>query len=331
MLFNEDQPNYTKKKSINEILCSPEDVTNYTKKKSINNIICSPEDIIKMSKESIIPIFDDLEYEYHEPIGEGTFGTIYSVKEISTNVYYALKKIVCRDYQELRKFQKEIELIYSLKHNNIMQIYKVQYKYLDFTTYSINVLMEKAIKDWSHEINERKKSKKYYTQKELINILKQLLEALLFLQEKTIAHRDIKPQNILIYPNNIYKIADLGEAKDLGDTKTKVVTLKGCQLYMSPDLYSGLKKGKVNVNHNAYKSDIFSLGFCFLNAMSLGEEILVKIRNLDNKDEITEVINNYIDKKSYDDKFVMLIYNMIELNEIKRYDYDKIYKELQYL
>ena len=326
-----DKNDKLNKKKIKKKVFFTEDKVNFVKKRNSNKLICTPEDIINISKESLIPIFDDLDYEFDFPIGEGTFGTIYSVKEISTGDYYALKKIICRDYQELQKFKQEVELCYSLQHNNIMKIYKIQFKYLDFTTYSINILMEKAMKDWEQEINERKKNKNYYTQKELVNILKQLLDALIFLQKKTIAHRDIKPQNILIFPNNIYKIADLGEAKDLGDTNTKFVSLKGCQLYMSPDLYIGLKKGEKNVNHNAYKSDIFSLGYCFLNAMSLGEEILIRIRDLNSKNEIIAAINKYVGKKLYDEKFKMLIYNMIELNQNKRYNYDKISIELQNL
>ena len=294
-----------------------------------SNIICNPDKIEKLSQICIIPKFDDLDYEYLDAIGEGAFGTVYSVKEKSTNVVYALKKIICKDYQDLLINKNIAELSYSLEHKNIMKLYKIQFKYLDFTTYSLSVLMEKAIQDWSSEIMERRKSKNYYTQKELINILKQLLDALMFLEHKTIAHRDIKPQNILIYPNNVYKIADLGEAKNLGDKNTKEVTLKGCELFMAPVLYKGLIKSQKDVCHNAYKSDIFSLGYCFLNAMCLEKFILEQIRNLDKKKDIIVIINKLIDNNIYSKAFVDLIYNMIEANETTRYDYSKISEELK--
>ena len=47
---------------------------------------------------------------------------------------------------------------------------------------------------------------------------------------------------------------------------------------MSPALFNGLKYNKKNVVHNAYKSDVFSLGYCVLFAMSLNINILNEIR-----------------------------------------------------
>ena len=82
------------------------------------------------------------------------------------------------------------------------------------TTYLLFVLMEKAETDWNTEIENRIKSQNFYKESELMNILKQLASCFYYLQIKNIAHRDIKPQNILIFNNNIYKITDLGEAKN---------------------------------------------------------------------------------------------------------------------
>jgi len=44
-----------------------------------------------------------------------------------------------------------------------------------------------------------------------------------------ISYRDIKPQNILILPGNIYKLENFGEAKELKNNKcnTNKQTLRG--------------------------------------------------------------------------------------------------------
>ena len=76
-----------------------------------------------------------------------------------------------------------MELVFSLKHKNIMKLYKLQFKCLDFSTYGINVLMERAQMDWGMEIAKRIEKKNYYTENELIVILKQLINALEFLQK----------------------------------------------------------------------------------------------------------------------------------------------------
>ena len=60
---------------------------------------------------------------------------------------------------------------------------------------------------------KRKNIKKYYTEDVLISILKQISSALCFLQKEKIAHRDVKPENILAFKNTVYKLGDFGEAK----------------------------------------------------------------------------------------------------------------------
>ena len=169
-------------------------------------------------------------------IGEGTYGEVFLVEKNSTSVQYAMKKIICRDYNELLKHKNEIELIYSVKHENILNILGIRLKYLDETTGLIYVLMELAYSDWNKEIKRRILAKKYYKENELIDIMKKIIKGFLFLQKRNIAHRDVKPQNILLFPNNIYKIADFGEAKNIKN-KFEQSTIKGSELYMSPLLY----------------------------------------------------------------------------------------------
>ena len=160
---------------------------------SIRNIFTSPEKLNVVEEEGKIPSFDIDDYDFIKPIGEGSFGKIYLIENFETHEQYALKKIICHSLDEVKQFQREFELMYSKAHDNIMKIYKVQYKCLDFTTYSIYVLMELAIYDWNTEITNRKINKQFYTEKEIVDILKQIVGALYFLEKNNIAHRDIKP------------------------------------------------------------------------------------------------------------------------------------------
>jgi serine/threonine-protein kinase len=74
--------------------------------------------------------------------------------------------------------------------------------------------MELGVSDWDKDIKNRFKSSSFYKESELVNILHQIVKALSYLQNKGISHRDVKPQNILIFAENVYKIADFGEAKE---------------------------------------------------------------------------------------------------------------------
>ncbi len=296
---------------------------------SMNNIIATPDKIKEISRNCIIPTFDDDDYKYLRPIGEGSYGMIFLVKNVKSNKEYALKKILCKNLKEILKRKNQLELIYSMKHENIMKIFNLQFKYLDLTTYSLYVIMERAIGDWSLDIRKRILTKKYYKESEIINILKQVVGALSYLEQRKIAHRDIKPQNILIFPGKIYKVADLGEAKNI-DNVSREMTLRGSELYMSPLIYQHHKLNKRDLIHNAFKSDVFSLGYSTLYAICLNLNVLEDMRELDNMKSIISIIDKYYDKKLFSEKLYRLIINMIEIDENKRYSFKEIDKELKY-
>ena len=292
------------------------------------SILISEEKIKNLLNKTKIPSFNASDYNIICPIGEGTYGSVYLVEHNETLEQYALKKIICRDYIELLKQKEELELIFSVKHENILNLYGIQFKYLDETTSSINVLMELANSDWNKEIKKRFLAKKYYKEKEIIILLKQIIKGFLYLQDKNIAHRDIKPQNILLFPNNIYKIADFGEAKFIKNIKEQS-TLRGSELFMSPLLYKGYKYNQKNVLHNPFKSDVFSLGYCLIYAMCLNLNVLDALRELTTMKSIINCINKFLMPNTFSEKLINLVYKMIEPNEDLRFDFEDLSNELK--
>ena len=293
---------------------------------SMKNVIVSPEMIDQLTKESKIPIFKDTEYKYIRPIGEGSYGLIYLVENCNKK-HFALKKILCKDLYEIYKHKNQLELIYSMNHSNILEIYNIQYKYLDSTTYAIYVLMERAQNDWSVDIRKRIINKNPYKEEEIISILKQVVSGLSYLQRKNITHRDIKPQNILLFKGNIFKVADLGEAKT-AENKSQEMTLRGSELYMSPLLYEKYKSNKKSLVHNPYKSDVFSLGFSCLYAMNLNLNVIENIREFKKMKIIINSIKKKKKKNIYSDKLKQIIFKMIEIEEDKRYDFVELENQL---
>ena len=239
-----------------------------------------------------------------------------------------MKKLIANDLESLEKFKTEFEIVNQNQHPHILDIYAMNIKCYDVTTFALCVLMELAESDWDIEITKHFKDHKNYTEQELIMILKQLIGALVYLQrDRKIAHRDIKPDNILIFNHNIYKLSDFGEAKEANLNK-KMNTLKGTDIYMSPILYHGLKKEQDDVKHNMYKSDVFSLGYCFLYAASLNFDIINEIRDLDDPEKIRVSLYRRM-KTRYSIDFIELILQMIDINEENRIDFiglDKLVK-----
>ena len=306
---NNENDNKKKNVKMSKIPGMSENLYNHLMKR-INNII---------SKCSI-PLMNVEDYKLVQKIGQGSYGIIFRAVSKKDKQQFALKKIISNKLQKISEFIKEFELVYSCHHENIMKIYSYCIRILDSTTYALYVLMELSEGDWDKEIKIRLMQGKNYTEKELINILFQLTSSLLYIEQNFhISHRDIKPQNVLVFPGGKYKIADFGEAKE-----TKIMrqrnTLRGTELYMSPALYDGLKHELNDVSHNPFKSDVFSLGFCFIYAAALNFNLLYEVRNiLDNKN-INDILHKFL-SKYYSENFIVLLSSMLNIDESKRYDF----------
>ena len=296
-----------------------------------NNFIITNQNISdrisNILNNSKISPFSLNDYTLESTLGEGTYGTIFLSTHKATKNKFAIKKIIAKDIFELEDFQKEFEILNSCQHEYILKVKSYTIQILDETTFALYVLMELALFDWESEIKKKSSIKKFYTENELITILKKLLNALFFLQNnKKIAHRDLKPQNILIFPNNIFKLSDFGEAKiisnniNTNNNKKQMNTLRGTELYMAPILYKGCKLDLDDVSHEPFKSDVYSLGVCFVYAATLNFKVLYEVRDCEKNEEIKYVLEKYL-KFKYSDEFISCVCKMLEVDECKRMDF----------
>jgi septum formation inhibitor MinC len=275
----------------------------------------------KILSKGKLPVFNIDNYTIGKQIGDGSFGTIFEATNNKTKIKYALKKIVTSDINNLEKYQKEFEIVHQSTHPFILDIHGICFRCYDSTTFMIYVLMDLAEHDWEVEIFTRKtQNNNYYTESQLIAILKQLTDALLFLQrDKQISHRDIKPENILVFKNGIYKLSDFGEAEKGATIEDRQKTLRGTELYMSPLLHEGLLHDADYIVHNTFKSDVFSLGCCLVIAACLDFEVIKEIRKLKKSYSIKNYLIKIFKNKS-SDKFIDLSLKMINFKENERVD-----------
>jgi hypothetical protein len=299
---------------------------------NINKIIHNPKDIRDLEKLLIEPDenFIPSDFKIEKLVGEGTFGKIYKATWNKNNLQYALKKIILHTKDEFALVRGEYELLrnfYKKTHcNGIIKVYGSQNDKLTEGNYAFYVLMELATIDWEREIQMRSELKKFYTEGELLEILKSLVRTFCQLQKYGIAHRDIKPQNILIVDGK-YKICDFGEARTL-ENKDDLHTLRGTELYMSPILFNALKNNKNIVNHNCFKSDVFSLGMCILLAGTLTFQSLYHIRELRDMDSIKNILVRYLIAR-YSCDFVNILLKLLEIDENKRPDFIQLENSLR--
>ena len=289
--------------------------------------------------------FNSDNYNVVQLLGEGTFGKIYLVEDPDDFKKYALKKISVSDMEELNDNKREFELLMKLSQENpslnVVKIFGIQVKKLDKFNLVMYVLMEAAQCDWENEIRNRSQYQAYYTEEELMKILLNLSSTLASLQKMGICHRDVKPQNILCFGKDNYKLSDFGEAKKKkkrkingnfiydfeGDTSKQ--TVRGTELYMSPILFKALHDcPEVDLEYNAYKSDVFSLGLCMLLSSTLGFQALYDIRELYDNNKIKKIIENYLSVR-YSKDYIKLIVSMLQLKEKNRPDFIELENNIQ--
>ena len=184
--------------------------------------------------------------EIIKKIGKGIYSRVYLARHTETKVDYALKIIECENKNVKKLVDREIMLLKTITHKNIISIYDVIYN----EEYNIIVIiLEYCINgDLSRFL---RKSPYYMDEKSGIRYIYQIIEGLKYLNDNNIIHRDLKPQNILIDEYNNIKICDFGFSRKFNDTEM-LQTLCGSPLYMAPEI----------IKHKIYnnKSDIWSFG-----------------------------------------------------------------------
>src|SRR4029077_3416670 len=97
---------------------------------------------------------------------------------------------------------------------------------------------------------------KRYTEKEALDIVLQISEALLHAHAKGLIHRDVKPKNIMMNKEGVAKLADMGLARAISDKEAAEAEQGkafGTPYYISPEQIRGEKE-------IGPPSDIYSLG-----------------------------------------------------------------------
>ena len=266
-------------------------------------------------------------------LGQGSYGKIYLVENTTTKEQFAMKKLILGDKLELRDNQDEYNMIMQITSScpelNIIHVFGTETKNFDEYNFVFYVLMEVANCDWEKELLNRSRHKAFYTEDEIFFILQSLVDTFAYLQEIGICHRDIKPQNILCFGEKGYKISDFGEAKYRKKWRlqqqsveyTSMQTVRGTELYMSPILYTALKSApNKGANHNVFKSDVFSLGMCFLFAACLDYKSLYDIRKVNGMSKLRDVVNQYVNGR-YSNDFMNILFSMLQINEKERPDF----------
>ena len=278
-------PKFKRKSRKNSQYSIKLDVNNEYMNYLLSKKMSSDNFIVKMESKDIVWKTEEQEYKkvgsyvFHEELGHGAFAKVKSAICSETLQIVAIKIF---SYKKLKKMtgalenvQKEISILRKLKHPNIIRLIDVyakinpedpkivphhkslqfvtkQYAIFEYCTISLQTMLDRSP-------NGRlplSQAQSYF---------QQLMDGINYLHRLGIVHRDIKPPNIMLRPDNVLKIVDFGIAEIASpyEQTPQFTTFSGTHQFMAPESLDE------NTKFVGFEVDIWACGV-ILYAMILG-------------------------------------------------------------
>jgi serine/threonine-protein kinase len=197
-------------------------------------------------------------YEIIETIGSGAMGTVYKAHQVSMDRAVALKVVspeLSEDDDFMKRFLREARVSGRLNHPNVVGVIDAG---LEGGTYFLTMeyVEGRSVKDMVEADGA-------LAEKRAVDICLQVARALEHASAHKLIHRDVKPENILVTPEGVAKLCDLGLSKtpaDAGITHSGMIV--GTPFYIAPEQ----ARGAMDLDSRA---DVYSLG-CSLYHMVIG-------------------------------------------------------------
>ncbi|MEP0775871.1 MAG: protein kinase, partial [Acidobacteriota bacterium] len=196
-------------------------------------------------------------YEILEKLQEGGMGAVYKVRHRLLDEVRVIKVVrpqFKRDEEVKARFLREARTVIRLRHHNIAQLYDfsidadenafIVMEFIDGVTF-LELLRRARVLPISL----------------VLEMSRQSLEALRYLHRRSIVHRDIAPDNLMLTRDEdgspLVKLIDLGVAKALegGSSFTVAGTFLGKVRYASPEQFRSQEGIQVEP-----RSDLYSFG-----------------------------------------------------------------------
>jgi serine/threonine protein kinase len=171
-------------------------------------------------------------YEIHEVLGEGGMGIVYRALDPAMNNREVTVKTIKdpQDKAALELFKREINVLASLSHPNIVAIYdigEIEEGGAKRPYFVMPLLKGVTLQELINASSPR------LTVERSVYMISQICRGLQFAHENQLVHRDLKPSNLFVLHDDSVKVIDFGVAH-LANHLT-VTGLKGTFMYMAPE------------------------------------------------------------------------------------------------
>lgn len=188
------------------------------------------------------------QYRIESHLSTGGFADVYRGYDTVEGIRVALKipRTELVDAATLETFRREVRVVASLDHPNVMPIKTagtIDGHFVIVTPLGIESLADRMRRRMGRAT--------------VASFGQQMLEALACAHRRKIAHMDVKPENLILFPENRLRLADFGLARVVH--RTLVASGSGTVGYLSPEQALGKP---------SLRSDVFSAGLILWRLMS---------------------------------------------------------------
>jgi eukaryotic-like serine/threonine-protein kinase len=187
-------------------------------------------------------------------LGRGGMGAVYLAEQPGLGREVAIKELILSavaDPTALKRFMQEAQVMARTSHPNLVQVHDLE-QIGDANYIVLEFVRGKSLRD---RINLGP-----LPLPQTFAVMHGVLQALDYAHKRSIVHRDMKPENVLMSEEGEVKVADFGIARltddsGAGSTATKTGTTVGTPQYMSPEQVASSKVDG--------RSDLYSAGIMF--------------------------------------------------------------------
>uniref|UniRef100_A0A672JCB4 non-specific serine/threonine protein kinase n=1 Tax=Salarias fasciatus TaxID=181472 RepID=A0A672JCB4_SALFA len=183
-------------------------------------------------------------------LGDGAFGKVYKAQNKQNGTLAAAKVIDTKTEDELEDYMVEIDILASCNHHHIVKLLDAFYfegKLWILIEFCAGGAVDAIMLELERPL----------TEPQIRVVCKQTLEALIYLHESKVIHRDLKAGNILLSLEGDVKLADFGVSAKNTKTLQRRDSFIGTPYWMAPEVV--MCETSKDRPYD-YKADIWSLG-----------------------------------------------------------------------
>lgn len=180
-------------------------------------------------------------YRLADRLGVGGFAEVYRARDTVEGREVALKlPFHAAHGSSLDDLLKEVRLVVKLEHENVLPIQNA-----DLIEGQLCIATPLGRESLASRLTRR------ISNRRAVDLYNQVLAASAYAHGRRVIHCDINPNNVILFDDDLVKLADFGLARIAAKTRGLTGSGSGTVGYLAPEQALG---------HPSFRSDVFSLG-----------------------------------------------------------------------